>query len=248
MEKTRTAMQYITWSTQSRERSRRCALTILLLAAMAPGTARSQGAVDLHVMARTGQAGLTTIYNSVSINRDGLVAFVADVGGGPAAMVSDGSGDPRIVVGSVAGNMSRNVQINSNGLVITMRGPRILKEGNSSSSSTYVQLWNAVNPQSGQILLAKGYSLVNQFGIWSKTGPFSSLGPGVALNNNDKAVFVADTGLGISNNFVLATPWIGGNFNTYPVGSGAAAPMIADDGSIVVRPGRTDDNPILLLN
>jgi hypothetical protein len=48
-----------------------------------------------NVIAQKGQAGLTGIGNNVSINDQGIVAFVGQLASGEGLFVGDGSDDPR---------------------------------------------------------------------------------------------------------------------------------------------------------
>ncbi len=238
-------------------------LALLSLAVLLPITAQSQEAAELKVIARTGQAGLTTINNSVSINNAGLAAFSGITAAGRGSFVADANGPREVRPIDASTAVGNNLQLNDAGTLVARQGVffftqppvyfnhpilgPILIEPGYSESSDYVRTW-AADGGGGLNLIAKGVSRTDaQTLLTDKVGPFASVGTRVTINNAGQVAFVADQGTGLVNSYVLATAKGGNEFNTYPAFLGAA-PMIADDGSIVVRPGSTDGNPILLFN
>jgi hypothetical protein len=221
---------------------------------------------SLKIVARSGPAGISDIRNQVSINDDGLVAFVAATPEGLAAFVGDGINAPRKVVDGARGNMSSCVQINNAGRIIVMRGPLTLTTDpviayvpiigpievspGYTDSIGFLQLWT-VSDSPLQTLVAESDSRLTEsfvFGIGPlAVGPFSALGPAFSVNNVGQAVFVANEGVGFNDFYVLATQDTQGRFNDFPINL-AAQPMIADDGSIVCRNGASQASPIVRLN
>ncbi len=115
--------------------------------------ATARAASGLKIIARTGEAGLTKLFGA-SINDAGLVAFTGDASDQPGVFVGDGIAPPQRLIGGLVGtgttrgNLSRQVQINNAGQVVTMRGPAIL---NSDPVIYY-------DPFLGPIVLSPGYS------------------------------------------------------------------------------------------
>jgi pimeloyl-ACP methyl ester carboxylesterase len=233
-----------------------------LLAGLLHWPALSQGAADLHVIARTGQAGLTTINTAISVNNAGLVAFSGVTAAGRGSFVAD-AGGPRAVLPIGTGSLVQaNVQINDAGLLVAQRGAFfftqdpiyyydpilgwILIVPGYTDSYDFVQTWTA-DGLGNMNLIAEGRSRTDAQTFQTyKVGPFSSAGWDVSINNAGQVVFLADQGSGFTSDYVIATP-NGSAFNTYPAWA-AASPMLADDGHIVLRSGVAANSSILLLN
>lgn len=232
------------------------------LAIIVPFLGWSQGVADLHVIARTGQAGLTTINNCISINNGGLVAFRGITADGWGSFTADGSG-PR-AVRPISGNtmVQPNLQLNDDGLLIGRRGAFfvtvdpvwsyvpffgwVLVAPGYSESFDFLQTW-AADGTGNMNLVAEGRSRTDGQTLQTyKIGPFSSVGWGVTMNNVGQIAFLADQGSGFTSEYVLATPKADG-FHTVACPL-SAQPMMADDGLIVLRYGRNATDPIVLLN
>lgn len=238
------------------------AIPLLFLAVAVPRYGFSQGAADLHVIARTGQAGLTTINNCVSINNAGLVAFRGITADGWGSFVADTNG-PR-AVRPISGNtmVQPNLQINDSGMLVARRGTFfftqppisvyvpiigwVVIEPGYSESYDFLQSW-AADGSGDMILLAEGRSRTSaQTGQTVKIGPFQSVGLTSTINNAGQVAFLADQGDWLTTSYAIATPKSGG-YNTYSC-NGVAFPMLADDGHIVLRAGSAATSPIVLLN
>lgn len=233
-------------------------LVLLSLAVLVPVAGQGQGATDLKVIARTGDVGLTTIRNSVSINNAGLVAFNGITATGRGSFAADATG-PR-AVRPINDNtaVGFHVQLNDAGILAASRGtffftqppiysgPILIVPGYSESYD-FLQTW-AADGSGALSLIAEGRSRTDAQTLQTnKVGPFASVGLRVTINNVGQVAFVADQGTGLINDYVLATAKVGGGFNTFPAYLGAS-PLLSDDGRIVARPGSTDSNPILLFN
>jgi surfactin synthase thioesterase subunit len=247
------------WQVASRHLKIRALMSLMMFASAA---GRSEGAGDMRIIAHTGQAGLTTINNSISINNAGLVAFSGSTAEGRGSFVADDSG-PR-AVRPINGNsqVGTNLQINDAGSIIARRGsffftqdpisvyvPNwgwVVIEPGYSESYDLVQSW-AGDGSGGMELIAEGHVRTDADTLQTyKVGPFAGVGWNVTINNVGQVAFAADQGDGFTSNYAVATPKPGG-FNTYSC-TGIPFPMLADDGHMVFRTGSAATTPIVLLN
>ncbi|HXR05983.1 MAG TPA: hypothetical protein VN765_01560 [Candidatus Acidoferrum sp.] len=234
---------------------------LMLCVALAfPIRGRGQGAGTLTVVAQSGQAGLTSIGNNVSIDDSGLVAFAGSGANGAAAFVAGGTGGVTQVIVGAGGKLGQYVQINNSGNVATVRGPYIittdpiyeyvpilgyiLVSPGYSDSLFFFQLVNAAGSQLIKTFESADARVVDYGNYDNLGGPFSYLGPAVTVNNNNQAAFVGNEGVGFNDDYVLATPIDGTNVNAVPIPL-IAQPMIADDGSIVCQNGSGAAAPIV---
>ncbi len=225
-----------------------------------------RGAADysFKIVAQTGQNGIVSIGQSVSINDSGLVAFTAKTADGTYVFVGDGSSPLQSLP---ADRASEVVQINNDSQVLVDRGtyitsadpvwyyppfgaPILISPGYSDAYG-FLLLLDATDSSSIQTVAE--YDLretstrgpvVGSIGPLAQ-GPFSYIGPGLSVNNYGGSVFMADTSTGLNPTYVMATPGSGGTFNTTPMWLGAE-PMIADNGQIVVRKGPSPTDPIVV--
>lgn len=217
---------------------------------------------DKRIVARTGQAGLTTINNCVSINNTGLVAFSGITATGSGSFVADTQGPraARPIIGN--SQVGTNLQLNDAGSIIARRGTFFFTqdpisvyvpnwgwvtiEPGYSESYDYVQSW-AANGSGGMNLIAEGRVRTAADTLQTnKVGPFAGVGWTVTHNNVGQVAFAADIGDGFTSNYAVATPKLDG-FNTYSC-TGIPFPMLADDGRMVFRSGSAATTPILMLN
>lgn len=180
------------------------------------------------VIAKTGQAGITGIQDSPSINDFGLVAFSGSLAGGTSIFVADGTADPKnITPGFVSPNrsFSRSVKINNNYQVLSQElvtGPlTLIRLWDGTKTNTFTTL---VRGQSGK---PPGYDYDAVFSFPS-------------VNNNNQVVFSALDG---AQSLLVTKSLIG--YDEVPF-SGLVRPMIADDGHIIVKIGSAANDPIRL--
>jgi hypothetical protein len=179
------------------------------------------------VIGATGQVGLTGIGTDVSINDKGEVAFVGKLATGEGIFVGDGSSDPSNINPSWQ-SLSRvfdpAVQINNNRQVVAR--DRV----SGSPPRTFIRIWDA-NTANANTVIARG---------GGTSDPYDSVLSQASINKSGQAVFSALKGGGS----VLATPTASG-FNEVSLAT-PLRPLMADDGSIIVRAGNQTTSPIRL--
>ncbi|MGA2662253.1 MAG: hypothetical protein ABSH34_32635 [Verrucomicrobiota bacterium] len=225
----------------------------------------ASGASIFKIVAQSGQDGLVSIKRNVSINDSGLVAFAATTANGISVLVGDGNSPPRsLTTLPTAGAVDPFLQINNAGMVAAERGPDppitsdpiidyvpilgpILVRPGTSDVLSFVQLYDANNPNSGQLVAQADWHSDDYLSYmdYTKVGAFSYLGPAVSVNNLGATAFVADTGVGFNSSYVLAIPGKGADF-AFPPSWLLAQPMIADTGEILVKEGPAASAPIVL--
>ncbi len=217
------------------------------------------------IVAQTGQNGILSIGQNVSINDSGLVAFAGKTPSGISVFVGDGTKPPWVVAGiPTSAGTDPPFQINNAGKVIVERGPfppvtsdpvidnvpiigPVLVTPGMSDTYSFLQLYDAFDQSRMDLIAQADWQILDYLNYltYDKIGPFSYLGPAVSVNNFGSAVFIADTGEGFNSAYVLATPRTGGGFNTNTTWLGAQ-PMIADNGQIVVRNGPNPTDSVVL--
>ncbi|HEY3268262.1 MAG TPA: GH25 family lysozyme [Armatimonadota bacterium] len=214
------------------------ALTGVIATSVAMKAAATPNSCKYEVVAQTGSGGITGIGSGVSINDSGAVAFSATTTAGNNIYVADlpPIGHPATVrnINSAFANSGRvfgnAVQINNTGWVIARdrySGPYYLE-----------RLWNATPGQENTFTtLARGGSLF-------PNPDFDSVVDYPSVNNINQDVFYALTGG--STNTALATG-VTPSFSTliFP-GLQTLRPMLADDGTVVLRAGNTSTSRIAI--
>ena len=210
----------------------------------------ASGFYDYEVIARTGDidsSGNTITgfhLEAVSINDSGEVAFAATNNLGQSLYIGDGSGPPTII--SFANPSStrtyhNGVQINNDSQVIAR---------DRSGGTNLIRVWEGSTPgvfttvvrgsvSGGSQVFPAAYSAVFSHPTLSNA-PVPGVDPFVAFSALDINLNLPDT--------VLATPRIFGetrrfNFNEIQIAT-PLRPMVADDGSVVVRTGNHITDPI----
>jgi hypothetical protein len=221
-------------------------------------------------IAHTGQAGLTSIDRNVSINDAGLVAFAGQTAQGRTAYVGNGSALTAVLAPSTGdfGSMVRDrVYINNLNQVLMLRGvfawitdpviyydpfgilpPWVVSPG-SIDTSAYLQFRPATGGGSAETIARVFVHQEYDFITYppQKLTMFWSLGPDFCANNVGQVAFMADQGNDIVSSNALFTVEAPSSYVYLPLWSGAR-PVLADDGTIVVRSGSTASDPIVMLD
>jgi hypothetical protein len=207
------------------------------------GTASASPFYDYKVVAITGQAGLTGIGDSPSINDHGDVAFVGVLaaGLGQGVFKGNGVGDP-INISGFTGALrvyGRAVQINNNGKIVAR------DQFPGSPPSNFIRLWDANQLNTSDIIASGGPAANDYDAVFAFP----------AVNNNNQVVFSA-----LGRHLTLApsvckeaeclvtptgNPIPAFEFNEVVLPS-PLRPMIVDDGRIIVRAGNLPTSPIRL--
>jgi hypothetical protein len=134
---------------------------------------------DFSVIAQTGQAGLTSIGTSASINDLGKVAFVANQSAGQSVYVGDGSSPPRVIsFASPTSNRTygQEVQINNSDEVSAVD---IVSGG---IPLRLARIWNADSPGSNTIIARSSTPPID-------SRYFDGLGNFTSINNDGQLAF-----------------------------------------------------------
>ena len=178
------------------------------------------------VVAKTGDAGLTNIQQSGSINDSGEVAFVGDVAGGEAIFVG-GPNDatPRDITPGFLNPFrffGLGIQINDNNQVAAV--DRV----STGNLLTYARYWDAQGTDT-HVDIARGSS-PNLL-----TSDFDAISNFVGINNNNQVVF---EGLDGSLENLYASSTLVSRLDPAQTALSApqvSRPLIADDGSFVLQ-------------
>jgi uncharacterized repeat protein (TIGR01451 family) len=190
------------------------------------------------VAAAPGQASLTDVSQSPSINDSGVVAFTGQTASGNGIFLSDLSGATPRNITSTFTSPSRfftgTPQINNSNQVIAY--DRLV----DTSVRYLIKRWDgaAANPQPAVVVAGSNYVGLNDF---------DALYPFASVNNNNQAAFNAEKIVGATANEELVTG-LRPTFQQLPLPQAAAAlrPMVADDGHVIVRAGGRTTDPIIL--
>ena len=196
----------------------------------------------VRLVAATGQNGLQKIYDGVSLNDAGYVAFVGETGMGEALWVGTTPSDTHIINPQFEGHAitwDGFVDINNN-LKVAARSRYI----GGFPPVTYVDLWNA-QPNSSTVgaILARG----------GAGQMFLTVNQRVSVNDQDSVAFTylqqgAETGA-IFGGVALYTPTRGLEDPIILDQSTAVLyPSLSEDGHIALRDGLSSNSPIVLIN
>ncbi len=186
--------------------------------------------------------------NSVSLNNSGMVAFVATNNLGQSLYIGDGTGPPTIIsfaTPSGTRTYHSGVQINNENRVVARDRASVTSliriwEGDSPGTSLTVVRGNI---DGGSQAFPAAYSSVFSHPSISNA-PGAGIDPMVVFSALDIDLTSPDT--------VLASPSELGEtkrFNFFEVQlETPLRPMVADDGSIVVRQGKLTSDPIVIYN
>src|SRR5688572_23574240 len=108
---------------------------------------------DFKVIAVTGQAGLTGIGDSPSINDEGTVAFVGVLAGGQGVFIGNGFGDPVNITPAFVSPtrvFGRAVQINNTRQVLAR------DQVPGSPPTNRILLWDATQLNTGDVIATGG--------------------------------------------------------------------------------------------
>jgi triacylglycerol esterase/lipase EstA (alpha/beta hydrolase family) len=248
-------------------------LTVTLASVHARGPTKSSLRVVAKTGTRVGTSTITTIRSGVSINDYGTVAFAgltADgrstvFGATPDGLTKDLRPGNTLVSGY-------GVQINRNNDVAFLVGPGIsgsdycipnsdptdpgrqcLESVSASTTAYSILSVNALAPGSPRIV---AYSvLFNSFDpslAHTANGPFASLGPAFSFNSAGQAAFLTDTSLNRQLiDYHLGTTYDTGPWHLFPNDGPldpTAYPLIADNGTIVLKTSPGADKPLFVLD
>ncbi|HUT09612.1 MAG TPA: hypothetical protein VMY42_03885 [Thermoguttaceae bacterium] len=162
---------------------------------------------DFDVLAQTGQNGLTSIENAVSINDSGKVAFVAERAEGQSVFVADNGGSAPTVVSfanpSIDRSYGREVQINNNNQVAAQ--DRLA----GNPMGTLTRIWDGNTTGSNTVI---------GFGFSPQTTPpslfedkFDAVASFVSISNDGKLAFAgletANDGFPYIDMIIGYDPW-----------------------------------------
>ena len=184
---------------------------------------------EFTTIAQTGQAELTGLFDSPSVNDLGMVAFSGQLTAGQSVFVGDGTSLPRnITPGFVSATrrFSRAVQINNANQVIAQDSVT------GSPPATLVRIWDGTGTSSFITVARGGFP----------TDPFDSVFSFPSVSNAGHTTFSALIG----STSLLVTP-AGSLFNQVALTT-PLRPMIDDFGRVLVRAGATASDPIRLYN
>ena len=191
------------------------------------------------VIAAAGQGGLTNVSQSPSLNENGVVAFTGVTTSGNSLFLSDVSGATPRNISSLFMAPTRlftpSPQINNTNQVVAQD-----LFADAQGNHYLLRRWDGspMNPQPAFIIAGANLQGLNDFNaIYSFAG----------INNNNQAAFNAQKVVGQQTEERLVTgsrP----NFNQLVLPNAAAAlrPMVADNGTVVVRAGGLSTHPILM--
>jgi hypothetical protein len=184
------------------------------------------------VIDQTGNGGIATFGTSVSINDDGLIAYIGILeNGAEAIFVGDGIDRPRAVsVAAIGAKYEPAVQINNSSQIVARR--RV----SGAPLNTFIQQFDArADATTSATLIAEN------------NNNFDAVLSYADINNNNQTVFVA-----LMNNSsvgVLATPKTQNSsinrksYNTSTPFVNSLRPQIADNGSIVALVQEQNGSP-----
>jgi uncharacterized repeat protein (TIGR01451 family) len=172
------------------------------------------------IVAKSGAGGLNGFGDNPSINDAGRVAFVGQIAGGEGVFVGDASAAATNITPGFLRTYGRAVQINNNNQVVAR--DRV----NGSPPPTFVRIWNANATDAFTTIARGGGGILDDY---------DSVLTHPSINNAGQVVFSALDGAST----IMATEDTVFGFNELSVlvpGAGLR-PMMADDGSTLVRPG-----------
>lgn len=235
-------------------------LWLMLFLGLSAGaqTAQASPYYKYDVIAKVGDANLTGMGNSPSVNDKGQVAFTGLLSSGDGVFVGDGKSLKNITPGFVGNNRTFGsaVQINNAGKVVAR--DRL----SGAPPNTLIRIWDSAQDNTF-VTIARGGGI---------NDPFDSVLTHASINNDATRVEdnaapggnkdgVCDTGESCIDQVVfsafglsdfLATPLNTplnindpGQYNTL-LKNVPLRPQIADDGRIVVRAGNLSTDPIML--
>jgi hypothetical protein len=199
-----------------------------LLASLCATPAVAGPYYELQVVAQTGQltstgAPLTALEDDGSINDRGSVAFVGRIAAGESVYAVHGMTPPVNIsfAAPSSRDFSRGVRINEAGRVIAR---------DASGAGSYVRHWDSFNPGT-YVLVAEGNS--------SGGSGFDSVFSHPSINATHQAVFAGTDAPG--GDFLATVDLL--DYRTEQMAT-PLRPMIADNGSVVVRAGNSATSPI----
>ena len=186
--------------------------------------------------------------NSVSLNNSGVVAFVATNNLGQSLYIGDGTGPPTIIsfaIPSGTRTFHSGVQINNENRVVAR---------DRASGTSLIRIWEGDSPGTSLTVVRGNIDGGSQAFPAAYSSVFShpSISNAPGAGNDPMVVFSAlDIDLSLPDT-VLASPSELGEtnrFNFFEVQlETPLRPMVADDGSVVVRQGNLTSDPIVVYN